>query len=129
MTLRSSFPIALALALAPVTARAQSRSPAAPTPTSTEEAPKVDTAFEYTPRQPDTLVTLSLENAELPELVRTISEMTGRRFVVASSPKSFQATVVAPQKVTVATERAAVQPVTLHVEPPARATSMLQRVE
>jgi general secretion pathway protein D len=47
-------------------------------------------------------VSLSLENAELPDLVRSMSEMTGRRFVLAASPKSFQATIVAPQKVTVA---------------------------
>ncbi len=102
MTVRSSFPIALALVVAPVTAFAQNRSPASPAPTPSVDAPKVDAAFEYAPRQPDTLVTLSLENAELPELVRTISEMTGRRFVIATSSKSFQATVVSPQKVTVA---------------------------
>jgi general secretion pathway protein D len=62
----------------------------------------LEQAAERPARRPDELVTLSLENAELPDLVRTMSEMTGKRFVLGVVPKSFQATVVAPQKVTVA---------------------------
>src|ERR1019366_6714609 len=93
--------------LAPSAASAQSRAPAAPAPlpapapASSDDRLSVDSALEHAPRRPDELVTLSLENADLSDLVRTMSEMTGRRFVVATAVKTFQATVVAPQKVTV----------------------------
>ncbi|HEY8042100.1 MAG TPA: secretin N-terminal domain-containing protein, partial [Polyangiaceae bacterium] len=65
-------------------------------------AQTLDAPAPVTPRRPDELVTLSLENTDLPELVRAMSEMTGKRFILGTSPKAFQATVVAPQKVTVA---------------------------
>lgn len=104
--MQSTFPSVCAIGavlLLPAVASAQPRKHAAPLPAPTEEpAPGPDAAFEHEPRRPDELVTLSLENAGLPELVQTMSEMTGKRFVVAATPKSFQATVVAPQKVTVA---------------------------
>ena len=67
-----------------------------------EDRTTIDASLDHAPRRPDELVTLSLENADLSDLVRTMSEMTGKRFVVAAAPKSFQATVVSPQKVTVA---------------------------
>jgi general secretion pathway protein D len=67
-----------------------------------DEPPAIDGSLEHAPRRPDELVTLSLQNAELPDLVRVMSEMTGKRFLVAAAPKSFQATIVSPQKVTVA---------------------------
>ncbi|MGH7294555.1 MAG: type II secretion system secretin GspD, partial [Polyangiaceae bacterium] len=91
-------------------AQAQPRSHAAPAPTPApaappaprDDRPTIDVDLAPSPRRPGELVTLSLENAELGDLVRTMSEMTGKRFVVAATPKSFQATVVSPQKVTVA---------------------------
>src|SRR5579883_2627981 len=67
-----------------------------------DDAPAIDGSLEHAPRRPDEMVTLSLQNAELPDLVRAMSEMTGKRFLVAAAPKSFQATIVSPQKVTVA---------------------------
>jgi general secretion pathway protein D len=92
--------------LLPLSAEAQPHKHATPVATPPEEtappAPSADAAFEHDPRKPDELVTLSLENATLPDLVRTMSEMTGKRFVVSTTPKAFQATVVAPQRVTVA---------------------------
>jgi general secretion pathway protein D len=87
----------------PSTAYAQARAPALPKAAGpAEDRLSVDPALEHPARGPDELVTLSFENAELPDLVRTMSEMTGKRFILAAAPKSFQATVVAPQKVTVA---------------------------
>jgi general secretion pathway protein D len=87
-------------------ASAQPRPRATPAPTpppaAADDHPTIDSDLTHMPRRPDELVTLQLENAELPDLVRTMSEMTGRRFVIAAAPKSFQATVVSPQKVTVA---------------------------
>jgi general secretion pathway protein D len=98
--------------LSPSVARAQAHAPAAPAaapapaasaaPAPSDDRLSVDSALEHAPRRADDLVTLSLENADLSDLVRTMSEMTGKRFVVAAAPKSFQATVVSPQKVTVA---------------------------
>ena len=66
------------------------------------DKPAIDAAMESRPKAPGEPVTLSLENADLAELVNAMSAMTGKRFIVAASPKSFQATVVSPQKVSVA---------------------------
>jgi general secretion pathway protein D len=62
----------------------------------------VDAPFDVEPKAPAALVTLSLEHADLSELVRTVSDMTGRRFLVEATPKSFDANILAPQRVTVA---------------------------
>ncbi len=96
----------------PASALAQARAPALPTPTTASVPPPgaggdtpvdpLTAGLQRAPRRPDELVSLSLENAELGDLVRAMSEATGRRFIVAANPKSFQATIVAPQKVTVA---------------------------
>jgi general secretion pathway protein D len=104
MRTKSAVACVLAVILAPSLASAQARGAPAPpsAPPTAGDALSVDAALEHAPRRPDELVTLSLENADLPELVRTMSEMTGKRFVVAATAKSFQATVVSPQKVTVA---------------------------
>lgn len=91
---RASFAAAAAIAgvlSAPALARAQK-----------DEPPALDDSLEHAPRRPDDMVTLSLRDVELPDLVRAMSEMTGKRFLVAAAPKSFQATIVSPQKVTVA---------------------------
>ncbi|MCL2778560.1 MAG: type II secretion system secretin GspD [Polyangiaceae bacterium] len=61
-----------------------------------------ESAIEYEPRNPDYRVTFSLEDADLPELVRVISQLTGRRFIFGGKVKSIKATVYSPQKVTVA---------------------------
>jgi general secretion pathway protein D len=53
------------------------------------------------PTPTKSLVTLSFEDAKLGEVVHAMSVMTGRRFVIAATPKSFVANVVSPQKVTV----------------------------
>ena len=106
-TLTRTLAVVGAALLAPSAASAQQRAPAvpaplpAPAPAPSDDRLSVDSALEHAPRRPDELVTLSLENADLSDLVRTMSEMTGRRFVVATTVKTFQATVVAPQKVTV----------------------------
>ncbi len=94
-------PLAAALLLVPTAARAQG--PTAPTTPTTPTTPTMlDESQVPAPRRSGDLVSVSVENAELPDLLRTMSEMTGRRFVLAATPKAFQATIVAPQKVTVA---------------------------
>jgi len=99
---RRALALAAALLCLPGSALAQPHAAATPTAAPDDRALTVDSALQHAPRRPDELVTLSLENAELGELVRAMSEMTGKRFLVSAAPKSFQATIVAPQTVTVA---------------------------
>src|SRR5207237_3151182 len=44
----------------------------------------------------------ALEDADLAELVRTVSNLTGKRFIFGGKVKNIKATVYSPQKVTVA---------------------------
>lgn len=67
-----------------------------------EELPQFETGVEFEAMSPRTRVTFNLEDAELPDLVRLISNMTGRRFILPSKTRSIKATVFAPTKVTVA---------------------------
>jgi general secretion pathway protein D len=57
---------------------------------------------EFQPRPPGDKVSFSLEDADLPELVRIIGEMTGKRFIFGGKVKNIKATVFSPQKITVA---------------------------
>jgi general secretion pathway protein D len=117
--MRRSAPVIVAALLLPSGAFAQTHAPASPStsasPPASPSAPlppapslpespslALDAAIDRVPRRSDELVTLSIENADLQDLVRTMSEMTGKRFLVSVVPKSFQATLVAPQRVTVA---------------------------
>jgi general secretion pathway protein D len=84
----------------PVSLGGAPSSPAAP-PLSTPAMPPPDAGIEHSPKKPGELVALSLQNAELGDLAKAMGELTGKRFVVLASPKSFQATVFAPEKVTV----------------------------
>ena len=66
------------------------------------ELPQFETGVEFQAMSPRTRVTFNLEDAELPDLVRLISNMTGRRFILPTKLRSIKATVFAPTKVTVA---------------------------
>lgn len=66
------------------------------------ELPQFETGVEYKAMSPRARVTFNLEDAELPDLVRLISNMTGRRFILPTKLRSIKATVFAPTKVTVA---------------------------
>ena len=100
-------PPAARLPTAPVPLR-----PAAKSPTEAEdeqaeqepenELPQFETGVEFQPMSPRARVTFNLEEAELPDLVRLISNMTGRRFILPTKLRSIKATVFAPTKVTVA---------------------------
>jgi general secretion pathway protein D len=74
--MRSILPLLFALAL-PATATAQ------------EPAPAADA------------IDFSLDGADLPELVRAVSRITGRRFILAAPVRSIQATVVGEGPVSV----------------------------
>lgn len=54
------------------------------------------------PQPPHALVTFELEDTDLPELVKVVSRMTGKRFMVAApKARAFKASVHSPGKVTV----------------------------
>jgi general secretion pathway protein D len=65
------------------------------------ELPQFETGVEYKPMSARARVTFNLEEAELPDLVRLISNMTGRRFILPTKLRAIKATVFAPTKVTV----------------------------
>jgi general secretion pathway protein D len=59
-----------------------------------------ETGIDYQPTSPAARVTFNLEDADLPELVRMMSQITGRSFILPSKSRSIKATVYAPTKVT-----------------------------
>lgn len=83
---------------------AEPKAQAAPeeSPELENDLPQFETGVEFQPMSPRTRVTFNLEDAELPDLVRLISNMTGRRFILPTKLRSIKATVFAPTKVTVA---------------------------
>jgi general secretion pathway protein D len=77
----------------------------APSPPAAENAGPTTTIPElpFEPKAPDYKVALTLDDADLSDVVRTIGQLTGRRFVVASAhAKGLKATLYAPEKVSVA---------------------------
>ena len=61
-----------------------------------------ESGVEYEPRAGTDRVSFSLEDADLPDLVRVIGELTGKRFIFGGKVHNIKATVFSPQKVTVA---------------------------
>ena len=94
-------------ALAP-TPSGDATTPVAPTGASgksqadTSGLSQFESAIEYEPRSPNYKVAFSLEDADLGELVRVISQLTGKRFIFGGKVKNIKASVYSPQKVTVA---------------------------
>ncbi len=68
----------------------------------TQGLSQFETGVEYSPRNQGDRVAFSLEDADLPELVRVIGELTGKRFIFGGKVHNIKATVFSPQKVTVA---------------------------
>jgi hypothetical protein len=63
---------------------------------------RLESGPDYQPRSDDSLVAFSLEDADLPELVRVIGQLTGKRFIFGGKVHGIKATIFSPQKVTVA---------------------------
>jgi general secretion pathway protein D len=61
-----------------------------------------ETGVEFEPRAGNDRVSFSLEDADLPDLVRVIGELTGKRFIFGGKVHNIKASVFSPQKVTVA---------------------------
>jgi general secretion pathway protein D len=68
----------------------------------TQGLTQFETGVEYEPRAGGERVSFSLEDADLPELVRVIGELTGKRFIFGGKVRNIKATVFSPEKVTVA---------------------------
>jgi general secretion pathway protein D len=68
----------------------------------TDKLPQFQDTMEFTPRPPNFRVAFSLEDADLPELVKVIGQITGRRFIFGGKVRQIKATVYCPEKVTVA---------------------------
>ncbi len=64
--------------------------------------PQFPEEVEFQPRPAGYRVAFSLEDASLAELVRVISQLTGRRFIFGGKVRDIKATVYSPQKITVA---------------------------
>ena len=71
-------------------------------PGDTATLPQFEQGVEFEPKNPDYKVAFSLEDADLPELVRVIGQLTGKRFIFGGKVRSIKATVYSPQNVTVA---------------------------
>ena len=68
----------------------------------TSGLPQFEQGVEYEPKDPNYKVSLSLEDADLAELVRVIGQLTGKRFIFGGKVRNIKASIYAPQKVTVA---------------------------
>jgi general secretion pathway protein D len=68
----------------------------------TQGLAQFESGVDYKPRPGGDKVSFSLEDADLPELVRVIGELTGKRFIFGGKVHNIKATVFSPQKVTVA---------------------------
>jgi general secretion pathway protein D len=76
--------------------------PAGPAHGDTQDLKQFEEGVEYAPRNPNFRVSFNLEDTDLPELVRVIGELTGKRFIFGGKIRNIKATVFSPQKVTVA---------------------------
>jgi general secretion pathway protein D len=66
------------------------------------ELPRFETGIDFKPTPPGSKITFNLEDAELTDLVRLISSITGKAFIIPSKTRSVKATIYAPNKVTAA---------------------------
>ncbi|MBK8251644.1 MAG: type II secretion system secretin GspD [Polyangiaceae bacterium] len=64
---------------------------------SVKQAPK---EIEFKPKGLGTPVNFNLDDADLPDLVKAISNITGRRFIYGGKLRSIKATVYSPDKIT-----------------------------
>ncbi len=86
----------------PAAAAAPAPAPGTKLTPDTQGLSQFETGVEYAPRNGADRVSFSLEDADLPELVRVIGELTGKRFIFGGKVRNIKATVFSPQKVTVA---------------------------
>lgn len=77
-----------------------------PAPTSITQAAggsglrEFETGIEYTPLPPGARITFNLQDADLPDLIRAIGNITGKRFILGGKVRSIKTTIYSPTKVT-----------------------------
>jgi general secretion pathway protein D len=76
-------------------APAAPEAPATPPP----ELPRFETGIDFNPPPTSERITFNLEDAELTDLVRLISSITGKAFIIPNKTRQVKATVYAPNKV------------------------------
>jgi general secretion pathway protein D len=59
-----------------------------------------DSGMEYRPLPPGARITFNLQDADLPDLVRAIGNITGRRFIIPGKVRSIKTTIYSPTKIT-----------------------------
>lgn len=64
--------------------------------------PQFKDEIDFEPRPPGYKVQFSLEDADLPELIKVMGQLTGKRFIFGGKVRNIKATIYSPQKVTVA---------------------------
>jgi general secretion pathway protein D len=94
----------------PVTPQATPATPAAPSvgttisgakPGEPGSLPQFEPGVDFVPKSLDYRVAFSLEDADLAEIVRVISQLTGKRFIFGGKIRNVRATIYSPDKVTV----------------------------
>lgn len=58
-----------------------------------------DAGIDYQPLPAGARITFNLQDADLPDLVRAIGNITGRRFIISGKARSIKATIYSPTKV------------------------------
>lgn len=88
----------------PIPAGSPLAPPASATPSPANPPPSFETGLDIPtkPMPPRSKITFNLEEATLQDLVRLISSITGKRFIVPGKVRQIKATVFAPKKVTAA---------------------------
>lgn len=71
-------------------------------PADTTTLPQFKDEIEFDPKPPGYKVQFSLEDADLPELIKVMGQLTGKRFIFGGKVRNIKATIYSPQKVTVA---------------------------
>jgi general secretion pathway protein D len=84
------------------TAPAASGAASGKKPGDTGNLPQFKDEIEFEPRPAGYKVQFSLEDADLPELIKVMGQLTGKRFIFGGKVRNIKATIYSPQKVTVA---------------------------
>jgi general secretion pathway protein D len=59
-----------------------------------------EAGIDYQPLPPGARITFNLQDADLPDLIRAIGNITGKRFIIGSKVRSIKTTIYSPTKVT-----------------------------
>ena len=64
--------------------------------------PQFKDEIDFDPKPPNYKVQLNLEDADLPELIKVMGQLTGKKFIFGGKVRSIKASIYSPEKVTVA---------------------------